>query len=308
MVRNSYYLRTGLITFLLAFAATIVAGLSLFSLLTRRLRRLRAAVKSFELGDYDKRVTIGGNDELADLGRTFNEMADSVDKSVQQRSDLIANISHDLRSPLTSIRGHLETIILKDDKLSNEERKKYLEISLKNVSNFQKLVEELFELAKLESKEIKVEYEPFQIAELAQDVFMKLQPQAEDSGVEMKILQPDMIPVFNGDIAMMERALTNIIENALSFTPEGGKINLEMSVQNENLLIRIRDTGLGINPEDLPHIFERFYKADKSRDRRSPGTGLGLAITKEIILLHNGKIEAFSKEKEGTLFVITLPF
>ena len=314
MVRNSYYLKTGFITFLLAFLATIIAGLSLFALLTRRLRRLGAAVKAFKPGEYHEKVLIGGNDELAILGKTFNDMADSVVNGVQklheaekQRSNLIANISHDLRSPLTSIRGHLETIIVKDDKLSREKRREYLETSLKNVSNFQKLVEELFELAKLESRDILLQSEPFQMAELAQDVILKLKPQSDNLLIKIHLHHEENLPPVKGDLPMIERVLTNIMENALSFTPRGGSIDLWIKEEEKNLIIEIKDTGAGIEKDDLPHIFERFYRADKSRDRRSPGTGLGLAIAKEIILLHKGLIEAFSPEEGGALFIISLP-
>ncbi|MDA3809536.1 MAG: HAMP domain-containing sensor histidine kinase [Spirochaetaceae bacterium] len=307
MLRNSYYLQTGLSTFFFALIATLIAGLSLFSLLTRRLRHLSSAVNAFEKGDYNYRVNISGSDELSALGRAFNEMASSIDNGINQRRDLIANISHDLRSPLTSIRAHLETILLKDQKLSETERKEYLEISLKNVSSFQKLVEELFELAKLESHQVKIEKEPFQITELAQDVVLKLKQQAIELDTQLTIDLLNEIPVFNGDIGMIERIFTNIIENALSHTPEKGTINIQISSQENRIKIGISDTGLGIPEEDLPHIFERFYRADKSRDRRSPGTGLGLAITKEIVELHGGTISAQSKEGKGAEFIILLP-
>ncbi len=171
MIRSSYYLKTGLITFILAFLATLIAGLSLFSLLTRRLRILGSAVKAYEPEKENRPVQIGGCDELSLLAETFNDMAISINRGInelhnaeQQRSDLIANISHDLRSPLTSIRGHLETILLKEETLTNEVKREYLEISLKNVSSFQNLVEELFELARLEGKVIQPASESFQIA------------------------------------------------------------------------------------------------------------------------------------------------
>jgi len=314
MLRNSYYLQTGLSTFFFALLATLIAGLSLFFFLTRRLRHLGSAVKAFEMGDYNYRINIGGRDELSKLGGAFNEMAASIDNGVnklheaeQQRSDLITNISHDLRSPLTSIRGHLETILLKDSKMTDVERREFLKISLKNVSSFQRLVEELFELAKLESHQVKRENEPFQMAELAQDVFLKLKPQAEKMEIKLNFETENGLPAYNGDIGMMERVLTNILENALSHTPEKGSVIISLNEENRKIEIDIKDTGHGISPDDLPHIFERFYRADKSRDRRSPGTGLGLAIAREIVELHEGEIKASSKEGQGASFKITLP-
>jgi signal transduction histidine kinase len=314
MLRSSYYLQSGLSTFFFAVIATLIAGLSLFSLLTRRLRRLESAVSAFEKGNYKYRVQIKGRDELATLARAFNDMASSIDSGVeklheaeQQRSDLIANISHDLRSPLTSIRGLMETMLLKDKNLSDEEKREFLEISLRNISSFQKLVEELFELAKLESREIKLKTETFHLAELAQDVLLKLKPLAQKSHIDLTIHHEEGLPVINGDIAMIERVLTNILENAISHTPESGAVEISFSKEENSLQLKIHDTGLGISEEDLPHIFERFYRADKSRDRRIPGTGLGLAIAREIINLHKGKISAESSVGKGSTFYIEFP-
>ncbi len=122
------------------------------------------------------------------------------------------------------------------------------------------------------------------------------------------MIPPEILPSVTGDIAMIERVLTNILENALAHTQTDGSVLLSLNCDSESVHISISDTGVGISPEDIPHIFERFYRADKSRDRRTPGTGLGLAIAKEIVLLHKGQIEVFSTEGSGTLFRITLPF
>lgn len=313
MIRSSYYVKTGLTTFILAFMATLIAGLSLFSLLTRRLRKLGTAVKTYEPGKWNGPVEIGGSDELSVLGETFNEMALSINSGItklhqaeKQRRDLIANISHDLRSPLTSIRGNLETILLKDDSLTGEERKQYLETILKNVSGFQKLVEELFELARLESKEIQLKTEPFQIGELAQDVLLKLKPLAQKARIDLSMENPESLRSVNGDIAMMERVLTNILENALAHTEAEGSIHISFNTDSTSLFISISDTGEGISSEDISHIFERFYRADKSRDRRIQSTGLGLAIAREIVELHGGSIDVSSRLGEGSTFTIKL--
>ena len=229
MLRSSYFLRSGLSTFVFALVATLLAGLSLFFLLTRRLRLLSAAVRAFERGELDRRVDVRGADELGALGGAFNEMAESIEAGVdklrqaeKQRSDLIANISHDLRSPLTSIRGHLETILLKDSKLTDAERREFLEISLKNVASFQKLVEELFEFARLEAKQVKLRTEPFDLAELVQDATLKIKPRAHGADISLLLDLHEELPVVNGDIGMTERVLTNLIETALYHTPRGG--------------------------------------------------------------------------------------
>ncbi|MBN2551823.1 MAG: HAMP domain-containing histidine kinase, partial [Spirochaetales bacterium] len=213
-LRSSYFLRTGLSTFLLALLATLLAGLSLFFFLTRRLRELSSAARAFERGDLDRRVSVRGSDELGALGRAFNEMAASVQAGVeqlkvaeQQRSDLLASISHDLRSPLTSIRGNLETALLKGGTLSGEEGRGFMETNLKNVLSLQKLVEELFELAKLETKQVEPVREPFQLGELAQDAVLKLKPRAVEGGIALEVEQPRELPPIVADIGMIERVL-----------------------------------------------------------------------------------------------------
>jgi len=314
MLQNSYYLQSGMTTFFFALVATLIAGLSLFFVLTRRLKNLSSAVRAFELGQYDFRLEIRGRDELGALARGFNEMAASIERGVddlhlaeEQRTDLIANISHDLRSPLTSIRGHLETLLLKDEKLAAPERKEFLDTILRNVSSFQKLVEELFDLARLESRQILPEKEPIQMAELVQDVILKLKPRAEESDIRLVMTIGSEIPVIEGDIGLLERVLTNLLENALSHTPGGGRIEVTLRTDAGELRIVFDDTGPGIASGDLPHVFERFYRADKSRDRRIPGTGLGLAIVRGIMDLHGGRVTAESPPESGARFILTFP-
>ncbi|MBN2658609.1 MAG: HAMP domain-containing protein [Spirochaetales bacterium] len=307
MIRSSYYIRSGLISFLLALAVTLIAGFSLFSLLTSRLRKLGKSVKGFEEGDYGNRVDVKGADEIASLGRAFNDMAQSVEQNIRQRNDLITNISHDLRSPLTSIRGNIETVLLKGD-VTADDQKVYLESALKSVSAFQKLVEQLFELSKLESREIKINSEAFIPAELAQDIILKFKTRAESRGIDLTLNHGGRNSPFSGDIALLERALSNLLENAIIYTGEGGKVILNFEEREEMLFISVSDTGQGIPPEEAERVFERFYRGDKSRDRRISGTGLGLSITKEIIELHGGTIRLESSGKSGTTFIIELPF
>jgi len=308
MIRNSYYIRSGLMAFFLALAATLIAGLSLFSLLTSRLRNLGKSVKGFEKGDYSNRVVIKGSDEIAVLGRAFNDMAQSVEQGIKQRNDLITNISHDLRSPLTSIRGNLETVLLKDVSLSREESRTYLESALKGVSAFQREVEQLFQLSKLESRDIQISREMFFPSELAQDIILKFQAQAEGKGIALSLNRSEKNLPFPGDIALMERALSNLLENALTYTEKGGSVSLSLEEREKSLVISVSDTGPGIALEESERIFERFYRGDKSRDRRISGTGLGLSITKGIVELHGGTVRLAPTKEQGATFVIVLPF
>lgn len=311
-LRSNYYARSAMLTLLAALIATLFAGLSLFFLLTRRLRSLSSAVKAFEKGEYDRRVRVSGRDELGLLCRGFNDMAASIEKGVdqlqlaeKQRKELIANISHDLRSPITSIRGSLETMLIKEQNLSDTGRREYLESCISNVSGFQKLVEELFDLAKLEARQIRPRFQPFSLAELVQDTVLKMKILSEDAGVMVKAKTPDDMHMVRGDIALIERVIGNIMENAFNHTPPGGRVLVRLETGDGYRRIVIEDTGSGISAADLPHVFERFYKADKSRNRE--GTGLGLAIAREIVQLHSGSIQVESPPGRGAIFSVSLP-
>ena len=332
MIRDSYYLRAGLIAFLLAVLSTLIVGLSLFFLLTRRLKSLSDTVQGFARGELGRRVEARGRDELGALGRSFNQMAATIEADVEKlrlaermRRDLIGNISHDLRSPLASIQGYLETMALKDLQLAPEERRQFLDISLRNASSLQKLVEELFELAKLDARQVQLAPEPVQIAELAQDVALKLAPQAEKAGVSLAVDHAEELPLVSCDIAMIERVLTNLMENALRFTPPAGSVRVDLSRRDDSVRVTVADTGAGIDPEDLPHIFDRFYRADKSRDRSTGGSrnaaeyggpestgyggagaGLGLAIARQIVELHGSALDVESNPGEGARFSFSL--
>jgi signal transduction histidine kinase len=314
MVKSNYYLRSGFSTFLIALLFTLIAGLFLFFILTDRLRKLSEDVQIFKEGKYDHRAEITGKDELAQLGSTFNDMAKSIEDGIQklteadhQRSQLIANISHDLRSPLTSIRGHLETLLLEENKISEKEKREYVEITLRNVEGFQRLVEELLDLARFESGQIIPDKILFSPAELLQDVVLQMRGQSDSNNITIKYEPDPNLPFFNGDIGLFERAVTNILGNAIEHTPENGTIKVELSVTNDMYNISISDSGSGIPLENLPHIFERFYRVDKSRNRKTKSTGLGLAIAKEVVELHGGFIEAKNSVEGGAIFTIVLP-
>jgi signal transduction histidine kinase len=313
MIRDSYYLRAGLVAFFLAIAATLIAGLSLFFFLTRRLSTLTNAVRGFERGDLERRVEARGSDELGVLGRTFNEMASTIAADVEKlrlaermRRDLIGNISHDLRSPLASIQAYLETMVMKDAQLSSEERLRFLEISLRNIASLQSLVEELFELAKLEAKQVQLRREPLPIAELAQDVALKMAPSAQSRRVSLDVEPSGDLPLVSCDVGMIERVLTNLIDNALRATSAGGSVRVLLTPEEERVRVTVADTGVGIAPEDLPHVFDRFYRADKSRDRATGGAGLGLAIARQIVELHGSILTVQSTPGQGARFSFSL--
>lgn len=271
-------------------------------------------VKSFEQGETDERVAVTSNDEIGQLGASFNEMADTVVESIEDlrrtdrlRRDLIANVSHDLRSPLATIQGYLETIMIKDETLSDEERQEYMEIVLKNTRSLNSLVGELFELSKLDAQQVEPKFESISIADLVQDLAMQFRPVAEKAGVTFEVEMPDPVGLVKADIALVERAISNLIDNAIRYTPEGGKVKIVTSDDGAAVTVEVVDTGIGIPDEDLPHIFERFYRVEKSRSKDPGRGGLGLAITKKILDLHGSTLDVSSIMNHGTTFSFSLP-
>lgn len=314
MIQNSYILSAGFKTFLLAILATGIIGLILFGLLTRRLRRITASVIGFKEGDIDTRIDDDGNDELAELAQSFNAMADKIQRNIEKlrqndimRRELVANISHDLRTPLSSIQGYIETIQLKKDKLTAGQREKYLNIILKNTNLLSQLVRDLFELSKLEAKQIEPQFEPFYLGDLIQDIVMKLRPKAEEKSIKLvPSISGDNDQVM-GDIALIERAVINLMDNAIRYTPDDGTIKIIAEEHDEHMRLMVSDTGCGIDDSELPFVFERFQRGEKSRTKTEDGsTGLGLAIAQKIVELHDSLIQVSSRLNLGTVFYFDL--
>ena len=290
-----------------------IIGLMLFAFLTKRIQNVSRSVKEFEKGRYDRRIPVTSKDEIGDLARTFNHMADTIAANMENlkqtdrlRRELIANVSHDLRSPLASIQGYIETILMKRETLPSEELQKYLETILGDAKQLNRLVEELFELSKLDAKQINPKLETFSLTELLQDVGVKFKSHADNLNIQLSTDLPKQLYFVHADIGMIERVLSNLIENAMNFTPVRGKVHLSLHRYDGQLRVRIRDTGKGIPPEDIPHIFDRFYTGDSSRSRSLRGSGLGLAISQKIMELHYSSITVTSKLNEGSVFEFEL--
>jgi signal transduction histidine kinase len=241
------------------------------------------------------------------MADTLVSTLEELRRADRMRRELVANVSHDLRSPLASIQGYLETLRMKAGSLDAADRRRYVRTALQNTQRLSALVEELFQLSKLESEQIDPTLEPFSPAELVQDVVVQYRPQAEDRGVTLKARLPDRHVRVEGDIGLVERVLSNLIDNAIHYTPEGGRVCVDVESENGGVRIWVRDNGPGIPEDDLPHIFERFYRVDKSRDKTSGGAGLGLAIAHKILDLHGQDLHVRSTVGEGTAFHFHLP-
>lgn len=314
MLGNSYIFDSSILVLMVALAAALLSGLIIFGLQTRRLRLLGSVMRNYATKSKEGNLSIrfpdkGKNkDEVDALGEQFNVMAEKINQQIQElqrtdgmRREMVANISHDLRTPLTTMRGYLETLSLKSDELSPQEQKQYIETALSHSQHLGKLVEQLFELARLDSCESVVYSEPFSMGELVQDITQSYLLRAQQKSVRLETkLNPDA-PLIYGDIAMMQRVLENLIENGLRHTPDGGLISISVDIDSGNVVVRVADTGCGIPAEDVSKIFERFYQQDVNRtDNKS--SGLGLAIVKRILELHGSVISVRSEINRGTTF------
>jgi len=318
MIKGSYILRFTTTGLGLSLLLALITGLTAFALLTRRLRLLTTIMSHF--GDKktksDERFPLHGQakDEIDLLGASFNKMADRIDQQVEtlkqtdaKRREMVANVSHDLRTPLTSLHGYLETLLLKDNDLSPQERREYLEIATSQSARLNQLIGELFELAKLDSSETLINIEPFSLAELAQDIIQKFKIEAEKRNVEIVAEFGSNLPFAYGDIGLIQRVLDNLIDNALRYTPDGGRISISLQSDSDNIVVKVADTGQGIPKEEILHIFDRFYRLEKPRTTSNQNAGLGLSIVKRIIDLHGSNIEADSTPNQGTTFSFSLP-
>ncbi len=241
---------------------------------------------------------------LDEVGQLKNELEA---ENIYLRRDMIANVSHDLRTPLASLRGYLETLLLKEETLPTAKRRRYLEIAARQSVHLTDMVEELFELAKLDFKGLQLNAEPLHLGELAWDVLQKFQLAAERKHVGLKVEAPARVPFVRADLSLLERVFENLIGNALKHTPPGGSVSISVIPEDGRVITRIADTGNGIPEAELPFIFDRFYRASKSRTNTSGGAGLGLAITKRILELHDSKITVESELMVGTCFSFSFP-
>ena len=313
-VNGSYILRLGVRSMTITLIATLIFSLFALGLITRNLHKMLIVVRRFKEGDMEARIKLKSKGELREFADSFNQMADAIVKNLDEiktmdnlRRELVANVSHDLRTPLSTMQGYLETFFIKKDTLSNEEKDNYLKTILKSTERLKTLVSELFELSKLEARETQPKPESFSIAEIVQDIQQKNKLLAERKNIKIFVDFPNNSPLVFADIGMMEKVIQNLLENAIKFTPANGKIVITLESQKDTILVKIQDTGEGISSNELPHIFDRYQRNERSGISEDKGLGLGLAIVKRILEVHNMKIDVESKEGSGTIFSFHIP-
>lgn len=303
---------------IIALVSGAVAALYVSWRAARRLKRLAETVDAFARGGCTDALHVSGADAHGDaidrlaahmerMSARIGEQFAEIERGVDRRRELLANVSHDLRTPLTSMQGYLELLLLRHGSLSPAEERNYLETAVRHGERLGRLVSDLFELTQLEAAEALPQPEAFSLAELAQDVAQKFALDARNRQVELRAAGSEGSGGVRAlaDIGMVERVLENLLDNALRHTPGGGRVTIEFGVDAQRARMAVRDTGCGIAPAELSHIFERYDRANRS----APGVqgGLGLAIAQRIVRLHGGELSATSVAGVGSCFAFDLP-
>lgn len=327
MVKGSGIVQGALWSLLLGLVFSLLATLWLTGLITHPLRKLTSQVQAlrnegFSSDGINSDIATGAMDcwqagsdnEIDALGSSFKALLEKLDEQYknvitidQLRKELLSHISHDLRTPLASLLGYLETWELNRAQVGEEESAAYIATAKLSAQKISKLVEQLFELAYLDSGNVQVNIEPFSIAELVQDTLQKFRIIAQEKGLSLEVEPKDTSIQVVGDIEKLERVLSNLIDNAIRHTGEGGQIVVRLSKDSRSVAVEVSDNGIGIPPEDLPHVFEPHFKAGNSVRGNTAHGGLGLAITKKLLDLHQATIQVKSREAEGTSFEFCLP-
>jgi len=311
---ESYILKLGLRSLLLALLVALIVGGLIFWFLTMGLRSYLETVTDFKNGNLSTRVTGKARRDLPILGETFNQMATKIESNIEDiksaatlRKELVANISHDLRTPVMVIQGYAETLIMKKGTVCHENAEKYLNVILNGTNKLSRLTNQLFQYSKLESNEMKPRMEVFRICELIKKTYSNYEIMAQKKGISLNLQMDEELPEVIADITLTDRVLQNLMDNAIKFTPVNGKTSIAVKNEKKNIQIKIHNTGPIIPAEKLPFIFDRYQKSDKATTVNNNGAGLGLAIVKKILDLHNTSIKVCSKKGYGTAFIFEIP-
>lgn len=316
---KSYAVRTAAAVALLTLGIGALLTIAMIALLTRPLTALTRATERIRNSGFsdalreDFFADSDRDDEIGRLGRTFRETFDRLGEETERvrtvdakRREMIASVSHDLRTPLTALIGQIETLRLKHATLTPGTQQHLLERALQNAQHLRRLTETLAELASLDDPDFRAQPEPIALGELADDVVQRFSATAQQAGVTLDVDYPDGLPLTRADAALVERALSNLLDNAIRVTPPGGNVHVRALREARGVRLEVADDGPGVAPEDEERIFDRFYQASRHREQRG-SSGLGLAIVKRVAELHGGQAGLRREAGHGSIFFIELP-
>ena len=294
--------------FLLACIIALLTALVLIYFTSRQLSKsikdVSKSAKAIACGNFSERVSVKSKDEVGELAQSFNQMADSIQRFELTRRSFIANASHELRTPVTTISGFIEGIV--DETIPQSEQKKYLEIVLSEVRRLSRLANDLLDIARLEGSNGKLDLTVFEINEIIRLTIISFENRIDGKNLDVQINFIEDCVYVEADSDAIQRVITNLLDNAIKYSNDNGYIKITVGYHSSNVVISVENSGNGISEKDLKHIWDRFYKADKSRGTDKSGVGLGLFIVKNIIHQHHQKIYAQSVEGKYTRFVFTL--
>ncbi len=293
--------------FVVAAAAVLFIAALISGLLMRPVGALSAGIDRMSRGDYTTPVHVRGRGEMADLAAAFNDMCDKVRSLDETRSQFVANASHELKTPLATMKILVESLLYEDD-MEPETRKEFLNDINREIDRLSRVVGDLLTLARIDSRKLTLNRERISFAEVAEESMKSLRPLAERHRLSMTFEAGDPC-VMEADGERLRQVCYNLVSNAVKYTPDGGSIRVMIRREGRDAVLQVSDTGIGIAEADLPHVFDRFYRADKARARmgESGGTGLGLSIVRQIVRLHAGTVTVKSAPGEGTTFTVQLP-
>lgn len=283
----------------------IMVGVS--KVFTEPMKNLIGIIKEMSEGHFERRANVRQrtHTELVDLAIACNQMADQLEKVESTRQQFVSNVSHELKTPLSSVKVLSESILLMED-VPKEMYVEFLHDINSEVDRMTAIINDLLTLVKLDQKEIPLNFREVDLNQMMAGIGKRLQPLADAKGITMHM---DYLKEITADADEMKLslAISNLVDNAIKYTPEGGSVSVTLDSDHQNVFISVTDTGIGIPEDEVNHIFERFYRVDKMRDRETGGTGLGLSITHATIMMHKGSIKVNSKEEEGTTILVRIP-
>ncbi|AEB76199.1 sensor histidine kinase [Clostridium botulinum] len=292
-----------LIVLMLAFVVALIFSSKLANIIVKPIKDLKFITSRIARGDLDRRVDIKSNDELGELSKTFNDMADKLQNTLNIKSQFVANVSHELKTPLTSIKGFAETLRYVEN---NSTRDRFLGIIDDEVERLTRLINDILILSDIECNKYLKKSEDIDVVACIKDIYNLMKNYSEKKNIHVNMVVYES-PIICGDKDKFKEMIINIVDNAIKYSENGDQVFIGVKTEENQCVIWVEDTGVGIEKEHIPRLFERFYRVDKARSRNNGGTGLGLAIVKHIVLNFNGKIYVRSKFNQGTKFTIKIP-
>ena len=295
-----------LMTVFIAVAGTaLIAALVFAVTLTSPIKALTNTIRKMGKGDLSARVKVRASGELKTLADSYNAMAEKIENFDQSRSQFVQNASHELKTPLATMKILLENLIYQPD-MPADLRAEFMQDMNHEIDRLSGIITDLLTLTQMDARKSALKLEAVDLSALCEETLHALEPAADKAKLTLQAQIAEDI-TLKGDESKLSQVVYNLIDNAIKYTPEGGAVTVTLAADSRNVSLRVQDNGIGIPEEDIAHIFDRFYRVDKARSRATGGTGLGLSIVRQMVQLHGGDIQVESTANQGSVFTVTLP-